>query len=476
MKKAILLLFLGVFLSGCAVNPSTGKRQFNLVSDKEEIKIGREANKSIQSEYGVYRNQNIQDYVARIGTDIANNSTRPGLEYHFTVLDSPEINAFALPGGYIYVTRGILAQMNSEAELAFVLGHEVGHVAAKHGAQRLSQSRGLGFVFLTAQVLAGTTDYANYSQIVEQVAGLAVTGYGRKNEFESDLLGVDYSLNANYNPEEGAKFLETLKRQELYQSSWLTQMHSSHPPTDERIKKADQKILKVMPDSPLIEQDLKIERDAYIKEIDGIFMGKSPATGTLEKQQYVNNQYQIEFTIPKRCKLQASIEDYLFKFKSRAKFNGRFYVDKKETSLQDYLNWQELTGFKINESTDEITSSGNTFKLLTLTKDHVTYQLMLINGPKYSYRFEFELTDNLEETKKTLKTLVQSVRFIDDESFNKRGGYHLLIHSCTDGETLERISERYFKDKKHHEEIAAFNNLPLAIPLKFGQKVKIPAH
>ena len=134
--KRLVFLFLILSLSGGAVNPVTGKQDFVVLSEEQEIQMGREYNAQILRQYQIYEDEKIQNYVQSIGESLAKKSHRPNLIYRFTVLDSPEINAFALPGGYIYINRGLMAYMSSEEELAAVLGHEIGHVTARHSVKQ----------------------------------------------------------------------------------------------------------------------------------------------------------------------------------------------------------------------------------------------------------------------------------------------------------------------------------------------------
>src|SRR5438445_6288474 len=136
---AVALLAVPPPFTGCATNPVTGKRQFSLVTPQQELQMGTEGNKAVLEEYGAYDDPKLAAYVDSVGLALARVSHLPNLEWHFTVIDDPAVNAFALPGGYIYITRGILAHLNSEAQLAGVLGHEIGHVTARHSAQQATQ-------------------------------------------------------------------------------------------------------------------------------------------------------------------------------------------------------------------------------------------------------------------------------------------------------------------------------------------------
>nr|MBA3625683.1 M48 family metalloprotease [Methylibium sp.] len=167
------LLLCGALLAGCAtvVNPVTGREERTVMDEKTEIAEGRKAHQTVIAEYGIYPDARLQAYVKGIGQKLAAQSHRSELEWTFTVLDSPEINAFALPGGYVYVTRGIMAYMESEADLAGVIGHEIGHVTARHGAQRATRQQTAGLGVLAASVLGavfGVGDVA--SQLSQGVA------------------------------------------------------------------------------------------------------------------------------------------------------------------------------------------------------------------------------------------------------------------------------------------------------------------
>lgn len=475
--KYITLLFSIVYLltlSGCAVNPHTGKRQFNIVSEKEEIKIGTMADESIKRTYGIYQDPEIQNYVQKVGKKVANNSTRPDIEYYFTVLDSPIINAFALPGGFVYVTRGALAQMNSEAELAFVLGHEIGHIAGKHGAQRISQARALSVVFLTAAVLADTNSrsYSDYNRVANKIAELAVQGYGRQNEYESDLLGIDYSLNANYNAEEGSKFLSTLKKQEQYEMGWLAQMHASHPPTELRIERAKEKIQEELPSSSLIIKQLKISKNEYLDQIDGLFMGNSTASGIHKDNTYYNLQYLIKFSVPKKIKLNGLIDENVMSYRYKNDYRGKMGIINRRESLKDLIKQNNLKPNEENSITYHQTNQTHPYCIYETNSEKQQY-IMLINGPEFAYRFEFEIL-NRENTKENIKKLFDSISFITEKEFEELGAYRLKIFTAKQPISIEEVALKFFNDKTYSKKIAAFNNISEKTILTAGEKIKIP--
>ncbi|MBC7918996.1 MAG: M48 family metalloprotease, partial [Rhodoferax sp.] len=255
MHKFLRLAFLSLLLlAGCTtvVNPVTGEAERTVMSEEDEIAQGQKAHQQVLQEYGVYKNDALQAYVNTLGQKLAAQSHRRNLQWHFTVLDSPEINAFALPGGYVYVTRGIMAYMESEADLAGVIGHEIGHVTARHGAQRATSQQKAGIGVLAASVLGVLLESQGYSgagrvagDLSQTVAAGFIASYGREQELQADQLGAEYLVRNRYNPQNMVDVIVVLKSQEQFAadaakaegkaapsgSSWL----ASHPSNDKRL-------------------------------------------------------------------------------------------------------------------------------------------------------------------------------------------------------------------------------------------------
>ncbi|MEE8445667.1 MAG: M48 family metalloprotease, partial [Alphaproteobacteria bacterium] len=188
LRKASLLLPL--WLAACAVNPATGGLDFMLVSLDEEIRIGRETHRQVLTEFGgVYYDPGLAAYVERVGKSLALVTENQDFDYRFTILNSPAINAFALPGGYVYVTRGLLALVSNEAELAGVIGHELAHVNARHGAQRLSRMKAQDRI---CKSFLCDTDLPVLGDLAMVGARLAFGGFTKDQEFEADAIGIRY--------------------------------------------------------------------------------------------------------------------------------------------------------------------------------------------------------------------------------------------------------------------------------------------
>ncbi|HZI95316.1 MAG TPA: M48 family metallopeptidase, partial [Patescibacteria group bacterium] len=222
-------------LTGCAKNPVTGHHQLMLITEEQEFAIGAGADGEVRREYGPYLDSPaLRAYVDDLGNRLARHGERPGLVFHFEVLNSPIINAFALPGGFVYVTRGMLERLSSEDELAMVVGHEVGHVTARHGAARISALYALRYGTLLGAVISPTT-VGNYGDLINLALQVGLSKYSREQEAQADQLGVTYASEAGSRPEDAVTVMKILKWMEGREPGALEKWFLSHPPADERI-------------------------------------------------------------------------------------------------------------------------------------------------------------------------------------------------------------------------------------------------
>lgn len=307
-------LALALLLTACGtpvVNPVTGQTERSVMDEQAEIREGRKAHDQVLKEYGRYDNAALQAYVNNIGQKLAAQSHRAHLTWTFTVLDSPEINAFALPGGYVYVTRGIMAYMDSEAELAGVIGHEIGHVTARHGAQRATRQQTAGLGVLAATVLGavlegqgmrGATDFA--SQVSQTAAAGFVASYSREQELQADQLGAEYLSRTAYDPKNMVNVINLLKNQERFAAdvaraegrsvpsgaNWL----ASHPSNDQRLAH----ILSVANAYKGQGQYSDDGRARYLKAIEGMTFGDSPEQGLVRGRQFYHVPLNMALTAP----------------------------------------------------------------------------------------------------------------------------------------------------------------------------------
>lgn len=266
-----LILSSVLAISACSVNPVSGKKDFTLMSEKQELSMGAQAHKSIMKEKKRYNNAALQAYVNGIGQQLAKQSHRSNIKFTFTVLDDPMVNAFALPGGYIYITTGIMAYLNSEAELAGVLGHEIGHVTARHGVKQ--QSAGMASAVLVS-ILAKKVGASSGKQF-NQLGTALIRGYGRKHELQADKLGAEYLARVGHSPESMIDVVRTLKAQEqfaIYQARKEGRqprayhgVFSTHPDNDLRLKEV------IRASNRFKSAGTRSENhDAYLRRINGL--------------------------------------------------------------------------------------------------------------------------------------------------------------------------------------------------------------
>jgi predicted Zn-dependent protease len=289
---ATILLFL-LIPPSCAINPVTGKNEFMLVSEQDEIALGKQADQEVGQTYGFYENQALADYVNRIGQSIAKNTQRPNNEYHFKVLDTPIINAFAVPGGYVYVTRGILAYMNDEAELAGVLGHELGHENARHIAQQMSRQQIAQLGFNVGMIIS--EDFRNYAGLTQLGVSMLFLKFSRDDERQADDLGVEYGSKSGYDTYRMASFFETLDRLNPA-GGGLPDWFSTHPNPENRVTAVNNKTTEWR--QKLDRTEYAIRRDNYLNMVNGIIFGEDPLQGYVEGNAFYHPTMKFTFPIP----------------------------------------------------------------------------------------------------------------------------------------------------------------------------------
>ena len=278
------------------------------VSLEDEIKIGQEEHRKIIAQFGVYRNKDLQTYIDMVGQRVAKKSSRPDLTYTFTILNDEMINAMALPGGFVYVTRGILTHMNSESELAAVLGHEIAHITQKHAFK--SQNRGKA-VQVISSVAAALTQNGAIAEIGNLFGGVLLRGYGRELELEADRIGAEYMAKAGYSPEAMLKTIEILKnkdrieieqaRLEKRQPNIYHGFLSTHPDSDTRYKEA------VQASMALIENyDEFIQADEFLEKLNGLSYGNTRQSGVVRKRTFYHPKLGIKLNFPDDWRMESA--------------------------------------------------------------------------------------------------------------------------------------------------------------------------
>jgi len=288
-------LLLDLSFNGCSTNPATGKSHLNLIGEQQEIAMGQQADKDIVASMGLYPDEGLQKYVASLGKKLASVSERPNLPWKYQVIDDPVVNAFALPGGFVYVTRGILAHLNNEAELVGVLGHETGHVTAEHSVNQISTQQlmqlGLGVGAMLEPELA-----AKYGQLASFGLQLLTLKFSRDDEEQADLLGLRYMQKVNQDPRQLANVMEMLQR--VTKSSgggggvpeWL----ATHPDPGNRRQSIEQEIAKGGVDL----SKMTVNRDQYLSQLDGMIFGENPREGYFKGSTFLHPDMKFRMEFP----------------------------------------------------------------------------------------------------------------------------------------------------------------------------------
>ncbi len=473
-KTAVIsLLFLAVILTiiACAVNPVSGKKELMLFSEKQEIAMGQETDQAIRQQFGIYEDKALNEYVNRIGQSMVPNSHRPNLKHHFAVLDTPVVNAFAAPGGYIYVTRGILALMNSEAELAAVLGHEMGHVAARHSMAQLSGQ-------MLAQI--GLVIGSIVSKDIRKFAGLASIGmqllflkFSRSDEYQADALGIRYARQAQYSPGEMLRFFTALENMSGESSSHrIPTFLSTHPMTADRIAKVKEQIT---------SQDVRlaIKRDDYLHRIDGMVYGDNPRQGYFENGVFYHPEMAFTFAVPSGWAVENTPQQV-----AAGEKEGRavLYLRAETTgeSLDPYLQARarELGQAELLKSSGEAVNrfpARHAFfrvaqeqgeplavRLSCIRKDGLTYTFIAVSTYGTSNAFQ-----------PMLERSILSFRQLSDPKYLNRGPERLSLTRPDGHQTLEGMMTRSGIDRKYWKQLAAFNSLKLDSVPERGQLVKL---
>ena len=297
---ALLLSLAAGPLAGCARNPVTGNRELALVSESQEIQLGRQSAQEVAASLGLVEDEALQQYVQEIGARLAADSERPNLPWTFRVVEDPTPNAFALPGGFIFVTRGMMTLMNSEAELASVLGHEIGHVTARHSVQQISRAQlgqlGLGLGAILAPEIA-----QQYGQLASTGLQLLFLKYGRDDERQADELGFRYALNESYDVREFADVFAQLQRLgEGSESSPVPSFLATHPDPGERVQTAQQRVAALQ--QPLT--NAVNDRAEYLRRIERMAYGENPRNGFFREGEFVHPDLRFRLAFPQGWRTQ----------------------------------------------------------------------------------------------------------------------------------------------------------------------------
>ncbi len=470
--RTILTLAAILAIIACAVNPVSGKKELMLFSEKQEIAIGQETDQQIRQEFGIYGDKSLNEYVNRIGQSMVPNSHRPNLKHYFAVLDTPVVNAFAAPGGYIYVTRGILALMNSEAELAAVLGHEMGHVAARHSMKQMSAQ-------LLAQV--GLVLGSVLSKDIRKFAGLASIGmqllflkFSRSDEYQADALGIRYARQAAYSPGEMLRFFTALEGMTAESGSHsIPTFLSTHPMNKDRIAKVKEMVS---------SQDVRlaVRKEPYLHQIDGLVYGADPRQGFVENSVFYHPEMTFQFAVPREWSVENTPKQVAMGEK-----NGKavlyLLAEASAKDLDPYLQAkvQALSSQAelLKSTAEEVNGFQARFAYLKVSQEQgepLMVRLACIRKGSMVYTFiALSASASADAYQPVMERAIFSFRLLSDPKFLKRGPKRLSLFRPDGRQTLETLMNSTGVDRQLWKQLAVFNSLGLSAVPQSGQWIKL---
>src|SRR6266513_288832 len=283
---------IALLAAGCARNPATGANELMLVSESQEIQMGQQADSQVIQSIGLYPDPALQSYIGDLGKKLAANSERPSLPWTFRVVDDPAVNAFAIPGGFVYVTRGLLTHVTNEAQLATVMGHEIGHVTARHTAHQISREQVASLGLAVGSI--ASSQVAKYAGVASQALGVLFLKFSRDNENQADELGVRYSSRAKYDSRQMVDVMQMLDRIEAQSSGRLPEWLATHPNPGNRVEHINAVIARMQTDFA----GATVNRDAFQRRLDGIVFSANPRDGFFKGTEFFHPDLRFRIAFP----------------------------------------------------------------------------------------------------------------------------------------------------------------------------------
>lgn len=462
-----------VSLSSCAINPVTGKKQIVLMSEAQEVAMGQQSDPEIVAFFGLYEDAQLQEFITAKGKEMAAISHRPKLAYEFKIVDSPVINAFAVPGGYVYFTRGIMAHFNNEAEFAGVLGHEIGHVTARHSViQQRNQ------LFGQLGILAGVILVPELGEFVEPLSEgmqLALLKFGRDAERQSDKLGVEYSSQIGYDATEMAVFFETLERQQQNSGAGeIPPFLSTHPSPEERNATVERLALEWQQKSKMTE--FKVNRDSYLRKIDGLIVGEDPKQGFVENNTFYHPVLKIQFPIPTSWKNQNTPQQ--FQMAPTAGDAVMILTLAPGATLEEAAN-SVLENYKLTmvESNKETINGIPALIMIADQKQETTTtrvlsSLIQFDGNIYSLMGVSDLSKFGSYQSVFLNTIRSFKELRDSEKLNRKPDV-IRIKTVPQTMSLQAAFQNFGMPSERFEELSLLNGMLLTDQVSKGMLIKV---
>lgn len=472
MKRILLSLLLTASLASCSQvrNPATGEMQYTTLSQADEVRLGTQEHPKVLAEFGgAYGGQEADDYVAQIGRRLVQVSELPEQNFTFTLLNSPVVNAFALPGGYVYVTRGLLALAADEAELAGVIAHEIGHVTGRHTAQRETRStlaQGASVVgVLLGGLFLGDAAARSAAQLAQTAAPMWLMSYSREQEFEADELGIRYLARAGYDPRAMSSFLGRLQAQAELEAQQTGRpldaeenIYASHPRTLDRVARAADEAAQQTAGPG------RRGREAYLAAVDGMLYGDDPAEGLVQGRSFIHPGLGFRFEAPPGFTLTNTSRQVIGQGRDGALMVFDAGERKTPGGIPDYLQ-QQWPGPGATRAVWPTRVDGHDAatglaigKVGNQTRQALVGAIDAGNGAVW--RFQFVAPQLDQRAAGSYQQTVESFTFLSPEEAASYKGQMIRVHTVQPGERLASLLDS--DDPGLLASVRLINGLPLA--------------
>ena len=469
----VLSLLLMPLLGACSTNPATGQQQFTaLMSPQQEVQVGASEHQKIVKQFGLYKNASLNAYVNEVGKRVTTDTERPDVNFTFYVLDTPIVNAFAVPGGYIYLSRGLIGLANSEAEMAAVLAHEAGHITGRHSAERYS--RGV-VTSLGAGVLSAVIGSQGASQALGVGANLYMSSYSRTQESEADSLGLRYMTRGGYDAQAMQKFLSSLERQSGIDAQLAGRGKSSgfnyfstHPATADRVSQTRAQ-------ASSYPKGGKINRDRHLQKISGMTYGDSAKQGFVRGQKFYHPEIGFFFEAPQGFNITNQPSQVVATSKSGAAIIFDMASNKQgyspEYYLQAWIKDQKLQGLERITVNGMSAATGGFAG--SINGKPVTIRVVAIKWGDRFARFQMAIPQSASsQLVEGMKRATYSFRKMSASEKNSIRPYRIKTFAAKAGDSVASIARRSPFDKLQEERFRVLNGLQPEEQLQAGKLYK----
>ena len=474
IKAFFFTLLLIVIAGACSRNPVTGKKEAFVMSESREQALGDQSDPSIVASFGLYPDETLQSFIDSKGQQMARISHRSHLKFNFKILDSPVVNAFALPGGYVYFTRGIMAHFNNEAEFAGVLGHEIGHISGRHSAKQQSNQI-LSQVGLIAGIVL-SEKFRNYAESASQGLGLMMLKNSRDHESESDKLGVEYSTKVGYDANYMAGFFKTLNRLSGGAGQRIPTFLSTHPDPLNRFQQVGKMAKEYQSKDP--KTTYKVGRNEYLRMLEGLIYGEDPRQGYVENDVFYHPELKFRFPTPRNWQVVNSPQQVQMAPKD-GKAMMIFTFAPEKTLREASTNFVSKNKLKLVESADIRVNGFPARAIVTEQLD----QNQQANLKIVSYFIEDGNTiylfhglaepSNFISYKNTFRNTMEGYNRLTDQSKINVVPDRIHIHSVTSPGTLSKVLRDARMPSDKFEELAIVNGMELSDQVERGTLIKV---